>query len=73
MTTDYRPAEWLADRWDRTPRWVREQAKAGTIPGAMKVGRFWRFDPAEIEAHEEAAKASNVFRLSPGAAARRAS
>lgn len=71
MTTDYRSTEWLAHRWDKSTRWVREQAKAKTIPGAMKVGRQWRFDRAEIEAHESASKAVNIFRLSPGSAARR--
>ena len=69
--TDYKPTEWLAARWSREPRWIRDQAKAGKIPGAMKVGRLWRFDRAEIEAHEQSQKAANVFRLSPGAASRR--
>ena len=70
MSTDYLSAEWLGRRWDKSTRWITEQARAKTIPGAMKVGRQWRFDRAEIEAHEAASKAANPLALSPGAAAR---
>ena len=55
----------LSERWERSPRWVAEQAKAGAIPGAWKLGHLWRFLEADIEAHELAqATGSNIFELS---------
>lgn len=64
--------EWLARRWDKSPRWITQQARANKIPGAMKLEREWRFDEADIIAHENANKTGGVFALSAGAKARRA-
>ena len=59
----------LADRWNRTTQWIAAQAAQGVIPGAMKIGHYWRFDLSDIEAHEEAQKSAGEFEL---AARRRA-
>lgn len=62
----------LSERWERSPRWIAEQAKAGAIPGAWKAGHLWRFLEADIEAHELAqAVGSNIFELSDQAQRRR--
>lgn len=60
----------LAERWQRTPRWVTQAARTGAIPGAWKLGHLWRFRLAEIEAYELAQQTPNIFALSPGAEAR---
>lgn len=62
----------LSERWGRSTRWVAEQANAGAIPGAWKLGHLWRFLEADIEAHEMSkATGSNIFELSDQAQRRR--
>ncbi|WP_407079904.1 helix-turn-helix domain-containing protein [Arthrobacter zhaoxinii] len=61
----------LAERWQRRPEWVTQAARQGQIPGAWKLGHFWRFRLLELAAYEEAQQAPNIFELSPGVARRR--
>lgn len=56
----------LADRWEKSPKWVREQARQNQIPGAWKLGRQWRFNVEQIEAYEQSQRTDNIFRLTPG-------
>ena len=63
--------EQLAERWQRSPRWVTYSARTGAIPGAWKLGHVWRFRLLEIGAYELAQQTPNIFALSPGSAARR--
>lgn len=71
METDrFLGADWLGRRWSKSPRWVTEKARAGEIPGAMKVGRQWRFNFHEIKAYEDDQVNSGIFALTPGSAAR---
>ena len=70
MTTHFTTAD-LASRWRRAPEWITEQARAGYIPGAWKLGRQWRFDPKVIETYEQSQRTDNVFALTTGAQRRR--
>lgn len=63
--------EQLAERWQRRTQWVSQAAKHGEIPGAWKLGHYWRFSLAEIEAYELSQQSPSIFALSKGAAARR--
>ena len=63
--------EQLAERWQRRTQWVSQAAKRGEIPGAWKLGHYWRFFLPEIEAYEISQQSPSIFALSPGAAARR--
>lgn len=56
----------LADRWDKTPEGITEQARSGNIPGAWKLGRLWRFDLDQIKAYEQGQRTDNIFALTPG-------
>lgn len=60
-------AQGLADRWQKSPEWVTEQARLGRIPGAWKLGRLWRFDKQQIEAYEQGQRTDNIFALTPRA------
>lgn len=54
----------LANRWARSERWIAQQAKAGDIPGAWKLGHLWRFRLSDIEAYEESQMAApSIFAL----------
>jgi excisionase family DNA binding protein len=50
-----------------TPRWLKEAAARGDVPG-IKLGKFWRFDDADLdawlEAERERARARVVRRRS---------
>lgn len=70
MTTHLSTDE-LADRWGRRPLWITQQARMGAIPGAWKLGHYWRFSLAEIEAYELSRQSRSIFALSAGAAKRR--
>lgn len=61
----------VAARWQRPRDWVTQQAKAGAIPGAFRLGRLWRFPLNDIETYEHDQAHPGEFALSPGAAARR--
>lgn len=63
--------EQLAERWKRSPRWITYSARIGAIPGAWKLGHYWRFFLPEIEAYEISQQSPSIFALAPGAAARR--
>lgn len=52
MSTPHLTAQEVADRWQRSRTWVTGQAKTGAIPGALKIGGFWRFPVAAIERYE---------------------
>lgn len=64
--SEHLTAQGLAERWDKTPKWVREQARKKEIPGAWKLGRQWRFNVEQIEAYEQSQRTDNIFRLTPG-------
>lgn len=57
----------LAERWQKRPTWITQHARMGEIPGAWKLGHFWRFNVADIEAYELAQQSRSIFALSPGA------
>jgi len=40
---DFLTAEELAALWRCTKRQITNQAAAGNIPGAFRVGKYWRF------------------------------
>ncbi|WP_151723969.1 hypothetical protein [Arthrobacter luteolus] len=63
--------EELAERWGRRPEWVTYAARTGAIPGAWKLGHYWRFFLPEVEAFETSQQSTSIFALAPGAAARR--
>lgn len=71
--TPHLTAEELARRWKRRISWVHLSARQGDIPGAWKVGRFWRFNLADIEAHEQASTSESVFALTDASKSRRKS
>ncbi|RME32170.1 MAG: DNA-binding protein [Candidatus Zixiibacteriota bacterium] len=39
----------LAKRIGASRAWVTKQARAGEIPGAYKIGNYWRFRLPEVE------------------------
>ena len=60
----------LAKRWQRTPEWIRAQAKRGDIP-AFKLGAYWRFRLDQIEAFELQKSNPDPFSTTITAAKRR--
>lgn len=64
--SDHLTAQGLADRWDKSAKWVTEQARQKQIPGAWKLGRQWRFNVEQIEAYEQSQRTDNIFALTPG-------
>jgi excisionase family DNA binding protein len=40
--------EEVADLLQVPVTWVREAARTGRIPGAVKLGKYWRFKPSEV-------------------------
>lgn len=64
-------SEELAARWKRRVEWVHQAARDGSIPGAWKAGRYWRFSLSEIRAHEQASKTESVFALTDASKSRR--
>ncbi|AYR03153.1 helix-turn-helix DNA binding protein [Gordonia phage Octobien14] len=55
-TTQFLTADQVAERWQITPRTIREMAQAGEIPAA-RFGRRWRFPLEQLEKYEKAAQA----------------
>ncbi len=51
MTGQLLTAEQLAERWQVTPAQVYRLTRDGPIP-AVKLGRYYRYHPAAIEAFE---------------------
>jgi excisionase family DNA binding protein len=45
----------IAERLGVPESWVREQARSGAMP-AIKLGKYWRYDLADVEAWLETCK-----------------
>jgi hypothetical protein len=41
-------AEVVADAFDVPLSWVRAKTRQGEMPGAISLGRYWRYDLAAI-------------------------
>jgi hypothetical protein len=41
-------AEAVAKAFDVPVSWVRARTRAGDLPGAISLGRYWRYDLAAI-------------------------
>lgn len=71
MSTRLTPED-LAARWQRDVDWIRQHAPEF---GGFKIGGYWRFDPADVDAYEERKKAEHARRdplaMSPLSAKRR--
>lgn len=46
-------AEVVADAFDVPISWVRAKTRAGEMPGAISLGRYWRYDLAAIRRYIE--------------------
>jgi len=72
--TAYMTPQDLAHRWSRRVEWVQQNAPRF---GGIKIGGYWRFDPADVEAYEARQKAmyapADPLALSPLSAKRQAS
>lgn len=62
MTEHLTPAQ-LAERWQRRREWVTQQARAGAIPGAVRIGHFWRFPLDAIERFEQRHATADPLRM----------
>ncbi|HLS50051.1 MAG TPA: hypothetical protein VK024_08655 [Actinomycetaceae bacterium] len=47
MSTRLTPED-LAARWQRDVDWIRQHAPEF---GGFKIGGYWRFDPADVDAY----------------------
>ena len=72
MTERLLDAKAIADRLGVPESWVRESARSGAIPH-VRLGRYIRFDPADVEAWlEECKQPGRSIRLRSVKAARAA-
>ena len=55
MTDRLLPAEEVAELLSVPVGWVREHTRAGNLP-AVQLGRYWRYDRAEVLAWLESLK-----------------
>ncbi len=62
--------ETLGERWQRRPEWITQQAKAGLIPGAFKLGHLWRFPLEAIERFEARSTVADPLSMTVGSARR---
>lgn len=62
MSVRFFTARELAERWQRDPRWIGEQAALGKVPG-IKIGGQWRFDPQDVENYELGRKTGYQIQL----------
>ncbi|MGC0144425.1 hypothetical protein [Pseudactinotalea sp. Z1732] len=60
MSTTRLTPEDLAARWQRPVEWIRQNAETF---GGFKVGRLWRFDPADIDAYESRHKGTDPLSM----------
>lgn len=48
MIEDYLTVNEVAEKWNLTPRWVRDMCASGKIDGAVQFGRSWAI-PQNVE------------------------